>query len=174
MRLTKPNIKYKDSYIEAVKEYKDAGFTQRTKIYDMNIEELENNFSKYIANFELESQGKNLPEGYVQKIIYWLINNDEFIGTVSIRHSLTENLRQFGGHIGYDIRPSKRRQGYGKKILQLAIHKAKTIGIKNILITCDVGNIGSKKIIETNGGILENKLIIDPNKPEKLRYWIRL
>ncbi len=114
----------------------------------------------------------NLPPGYVAQTTYWLIDTNEFIGRVSIRHMLTDYLLQEGGHIGYDIRPSKRKLGYGKKILALSLPKAKELGIKKILVTCNETNLGSKKIIEANGGILENRLHLHPGKPAKLRYWI--
>ena len=58
------------------------------------------------------------------------------------------------------IRPSKRNQGYGKKILQLALLKAKALGINKVLITCDETNIASKKIIEASDGVFENSIEI--------------
>ena len=105
---------------------------------------------------------------------YWLIDNDEFIGRVSIRHTLTESLLKEGGHIGYDIRPSKRNMGYGKRILELSLPKAKELEIDKVLVTCNETNTGSKKIIEANGGILENSIEMGEGKPAKLRYWILL
>ena len=96
----------------------------------------------------------------------------EFIGRVSIRHALTEHLLAVGGLIGYDIRPSKRGQGYGNKILELALPKAKELGISRVLITCDVTNAASRKIIEKNGGILENQVPNPETGVDKLRYWV--
>ena len=46
---------------------------------------------------------------------------DEFIGHVSIRHELNAALEVQGGHIGYAIRPSKQQQGYGSRLLALAL-----------------------------------------------------
>ncbi len=119
-----------------------------------------------------ESEGKNLTDGRVRQSTYWLVDNNEIIGRVAIRHTLTEHLLREGGHIGYDIRPSKRKMGYGKKILSLAILKAKALGIDKILVTCSESNIGSKKIIEANGGILENRVDVGNGRTAKLRYWI--
>ena len=76
------------------------------------------------------------------------------------------------GHIGYKIRPSERRKGYGKLICRLAIGEARKLGIGDILITCDDDNIGSRKIIEANGGQLQD--IIDNNRAALTRrYWIK-
>src|SRR5919202_4348111 len=174
MDLVTPSSQYKDSFIQAVKEYHAVDADNITEIYELNIEELENDFPYYILNLLSESEGKHLPAGYVPQTTYWLIDQGEFIGTISIRHRLTDRLLQEGGHIGYDIRPSKRKMGYGKKILALALPKAQELGLYRVLVTCNETNIGSKKIIEANGGILENRLQLHAGKPAKLRYWISL
>ena len=105
-----------------------------------------------------------------QKPSMVFIDKGEYVGFVSIRHKLNKHLRQIGGHIGYQIRPSKRKQGYGTLILKLALQKAKKLGIKKALITCDDDNIGSWKIIESNAGILQNK--VKHQDKLKRRYWI--
>jgi predicted acetyltransferase len=43
---------------------------------------------------------------------------------------------------------------------------------RQLLVTCDEDNIGSKKIIEHNGGIFENAIEIEGDPVKKLRYWI--
>lgn len=62
--------------------------------------------------------------------------------------------------------------GFGNKILEQALSEAKKLGIKKVLLTCDDDNIGSAKIIEGNGGVLENK--IDVEGKTKRRYWIEI
>jgi predicted acetyltransferase len=143
-------------------------------LYDLNSDLLYKNFSSYVARLINESNGIGLPKGYVPHPTYGLIDNDEFIGCVDIRHSLTENLLRQGEHIGYDIRPLKRNQGNGKKILKLALLRVKELRITKVLVTCDDTNLWSKKIIEASGGILENSVEMGKGKPRKLRYWIGL
>ena len=75
-----------------------------------------------------------------------------------IRHYLNENLRQGGGHIGYGIRFSEWKKGYGTLMLRLALEKAKNIGITTALITCDDDNYGSAKVMENNGFVLQDKV----------------
>jgi predicted acetyltransferase len=174
MELVLPSEKYKDSFINAVEEYHTTDSDDRLDIFALNVEELRNDFISYAKRLIDESEGKNLPDGYVPQSTFWLIDDGEFIGRVSIRHTLTEHLLKEGGHIGYDIRPSRRNRGYGKKILSLALPKAKTLGIDKVLITCNETNIGSKKIIEANGGIFEDRVELHEGKPAKLRYWITL
>jgi len=175
MQLVLPDSKYKNSFLQALDEYlKETNLPNTQDLFLLDKEELEKNFFSYVNKLADESQGKNLPPGYVSHTHYWLIDANEFIGRVDIRHSLTENLMRIGGHIGYDIRPSKRNQGYGKKILKLAVPKAKALGLTKVLITCDETNIASKKIIEANGGVFENSVEQGEGKPRKLRYWFNL
>ena len=59
--------------------------------------------------------------------------------------------------MGYDVRPSMRRLGYGTQLLRLALPVLQEHGIRRVRITCDDDNIGSAKIIEKNGGVLSGK-----------------
>ncbi len=93
-------------------------------------------------------------------------------GAVNIRHKLTDQLMTEGGHIGYDIRPSKRNHGYGTKILEIALKKACKMGIGKVLVTCRKQNIYSAKIIENNGGKFDSE--IENDRKISLRYWIEL
>lgn len=169
-QLILPTPKYQASFLAAVKEYQAEGLRYYTQL---SSEELEDNFTSYIRQLEAESAGKNLPEGYVAHTTFWLVEGNEYIGRVDIRHDLNDFLRREGGHLGYDIRPSKRGQGYGKLILKLGLEKAKEMGLPNILITCDIDNIPSKKVIEANGGQLERVEPVAAGGPDKALYWIK-
>jgi len=46
--------------------------------------------------------------------------------------------------------------------------------LQRVLLTCNETNIGSRKIIESNGGQFENALVVDGQAVPKLRYWINL
>jgi predicted acetyltransferase len=170
MELVKPSIEYKDSFIEGVKEYQALGDEKRFRSMDINIPEVEKDFGKYVEKLTNWSLGIGLKEGYVPATTLWLVENGEYIGTASIRHTLNEHLLTMGGHIGYGIRPSKRKMGYGTKILELTLPFAKKLGIDRVLVTCDDDNIASAKIIEKNGGMLENK--VEHEGKLKRRYWI--
>lgn len=169
MKLILPSVEYQSSYLEAVEEGKDE--TQITRI---DKPEEGQSFEEFIDHQKEKAKGLYLPEGWVPATELWLIDDNEFIGWVNIRHSLTEFLLKIGGHIGYWIRPAKRNMGYGTKILSLALPEAKKLGISKILITCDYTNLGSRKIIEANGGILEDIVDNGKNNPSKRRYWITI
>ena len=174
MELVLPSVEYKASYIEAVKEFhaaKDAPPMARHYV-GLSIPELDANFADYVEKKQSESRGENLPEGYVPATTYWLVDGDKYIGGVSVRHELNKNLKNIGGHIGYDIRPSERGKGYGSKVLELGLQKAKELGVARVLVTCSVTNIASRKIIEKNGGIFENQVPDPETGIDKLRFWI--
>jgi predicted acetyltransferase len=94
------------------------------------------------------------------------VNGGEYLGRIAIRHRLTDGLREWGGHIGYIVRPSARQRGYATAMLAAALLLARGLGIDPALLTCDAGNIGSRKVIEANGGRLEDQ------RGVKLRYWV--
>ena len=167
MELVKPSLKYQESFIEAMKE-----FQAEEKKTGLDVFDLEQDFGKYIKKFEDHEKGVNLPEGYVPHTRLWLVENGKFVGHVDIRHTLNEELLTHGGLIGYSIRPTERNKGYGTKILAMALPIAKKFGNKRILVTCDDDNLGSIKIIEKSGGVLENKVPFAGKL--KRRYWISI
>lgn len=87
-------------------------------------------------------------------------SDKKVIGSIQIRHSLTEELRKYGGHIGYAIRPSERKKGYGTQQLALVLEYAKQMEIFKIMISCESDNVASAKTIMACGGRLtEEKMI---------------
>jgi len=151
-RLIKPSIEYMDSYIAARREFAGAGLT----IYDefKGVTPDAHAIEKLLQRFEDQSRGVGLPEGWVPNTTFWLVDNGEYIGSGNIRHTLTDRLERFGGHIGYEIRPSRWGKGYGTMLLRLLLPEAAKLGIKSALVTCAANNTASKRIIEKNGGVL--------------------
>ena len=86
---------------------------------------------------------------------YIFFVNDEPIGELGIRTTLNEFWVNKGSQIFYKIRLSKRNQGYGTKMLELALEECKKLGMKKVRINCDDSNIASKRIIEKNGGKID-------------------
>lgn len=98
----------------------------------------------------------------------WVTEGDEVIGSLAIRHELNAWLLDQGGHIGYSIRPSRRRQGHASRALALALDRARGLGLERVLLTCDLDNDASRRTIERNGGIYEDTRGI------KRRYWFNI
>ena len=164
--LHRPSRRYQDSYIAAVREYiaEDLEPAWHPDI-------LRERFDEYLLALR---QAESDPlAGMVPATQYWLIAPGiGYVGELGLRHRLNDSLLRYGGHIGYKIRPSLRRRGYGKLICQLGIEAARQRGIGDILITCDDDNIASIKIIEANGGMLADRVDNDRGILTR-RYWIR-
>lgn len=162
--ITRPAMQYKDSYIAAVYEYirEDSGVFWDPLILHERFDE----YLQVLAQAETEPMA-----GFVPATQFWLIAAGSYVGDLDLRHRLNASLRRFGGHIGYKIRPSQRRRGYGRLLCALGIAEAHRRGIRSILITCDDNNIGSQKIIEANGGVLHDRI---DNRRGVLtrRYWV--
>lgn len=102
---------------------------------------------------------------------FWIIVGDEYVGRMSIRHELNDWLRNYGGHVGYEIKISARRKGYATEAMRLAIDYCKSeLDLTEILMTCADDNIPSIKVIEKNGGLLKET---KPDEDNRLsRYYI--
>lgn len=94
---------------------------------------------------------------------FLLIRKDDnkIIGTLNLRWDLTENLKRFGGNIGYGIRPLERRKGYNKINLYLGLIEAQKKNLDTVMLDCDIDNLGSERTILALGGVL-NKEEINP------------
>lgn len=106
------------------------------------------------------------PPGFVPATELWWVDGNEYLGRVGVRHRLTPTLLEIGGHIGYDVRPSARRRGHATEMLRQALPVARGLGIDPALVTCDIDNVGSRTVIERNGGVLEDE------RSGKLRFWV--
>lgn len=169
MKLVKPTVKYKDTFIEGMLEFKETGEDILFAILKEHSVA-----DSYIDLIKKKERGESLSKGQTPFSTFWLIDKEEFIGRVRIQHTLTKKIRTIEGQIGYTIRPSKRKNGYGKKILALALSKCRELGMDKVLVTCDETNIASKKIIEVSGGIFEKANEQGKGKPKKLLYWITI
>ena len=144
LKLVKPSTKYLDSFLKAVKDYEQ----DENQFKDVAIKPVlkaiaENKIDECFKQMDDNSKGKNLPDGYVPGTTFWLIDDKKFVGTFVIRHRLTQKLKEWGGHIAANIAP-KYRGKYSSFIgVKLCLEKAKELGLKRVLMTCDERNAAS-------------------------------
>jgi len=169
-----PHPRYQQSFLASVQEFLDAGENERWTGLTIfgeqakTVEELADpaafvDFTSRLNDLTLHGP---LPEGIVPATTLWWVDGDEYIGRLSIRHELTDWLRELGGHIGYVVRPSARRRGHARAMLAAALPIAHDLGIDPVLLTCDTDNAASRRVIEANGGVFEDQ------REDKLRYWV--
>jgi predicted acetyltransferase len=85
----------------------------------------------------------------------WFVDGADYLGTVLIRHRLTPALERAGGPIGYHVVPGHRRRGHATQMLAQAKVVCRELGLREILVTCAEDNLGSRRVIEANGGALD-------------------
>lgn len=173
--LVYPSAAVYESYIAALREGFRRGIGE-TKTED-EIEEIIADFDAHIAPMNAPPEGTiKTPDGQeFEKVPYetlWLVADDIFIGEISFRHELSDFLEQFGGHVGYGIRPALEGQGLGTLALKLTIDRARELGIEKLLLTCSPDNLASEKVITKNGGeyidTVEKPFGFDDTK----RFWV--
>ncbi|MBP2022898.1 putative acetyltransferase [Clostridium punense] len=134
------------------------------------------NYDEWLLKLEKSIDMSKIEKDKVPANTYFLIRNQDskIIGMITIRHKLNESLLSRGGHIGYSIRPTERKKGYGTLMLKLTLEKCRELNLTRVLITCDKLNIASAKVIQNNNGILENEVFNQVFSETTQRYWIDL
>jgi len=128
-------------------------------------------WASYVRKLENNRHGIDLPSGWVPSTFLGAFLAAELVGRVSIRHELNDFLLNFGGHIGYCVRPAHRRRGFAGEILGHGLIVARAEGVDRVLVTCDEDNLASARVIERHGGVLED-VRAQPDGPPRRRYWI--
>ncbi|MFF7639166.1 GNAT family N-acetyltransferase [Streptomyces canus] len=170
-QLTVPDVRFHTSYLDAVREFTEAGLDPavlESGWIGAHAETVREpaGFAAFVDMLRAETQRPRRPD-WVQMTNLWYVQDDTFLGRLSIRHRLTPHLLELGGHIGYVVRPGARRRGHATAMLAAALPVCRQLGISRALVTCDADNTASRKVIEANGGEFEDR------RGGKLRYWIR-
>lgn len=171
--LVSPAERYKPSFLAAVREAQATGSGLGDTL-SLDVGALEADFPAFLESLRRFEPGHELPDGFVHSEARWLVDGGGYLGRVSLRHTLNGRLHEFGGHIGYEVRPSAGQKGYATLALQQALDRARELGLTRVLVTCDQDNLGSRRVVEKGGGVLEAELTV-PGHPKPIRrYWISL
>jgi predicted acetyltransferase len=170
-RFERPDERFHGSWLEALREYHAEG---RHDELDERVFTDREEFSRYCAAVKAGVERPGEPDfylarlygtsppgewvdGYVPQTVLWWAAGDEYLGRLSIRHRLTPHLLYHGGTIGFEVRPSARRRGHATAMLAAALPLAAGLGIDPARIDCDVANPASRRVIEKNGGVLDEE-----------------
>jgi predicted acetyltransferase len=176
LELAQPTTRLETAYRALLDDFEAAG---ELKIPGASSAQLaRSDFAAFVKRLRDDERGVNLAPGIVPSSAYWLLRRDadgvSILGVSHLRHTLTPALEGVGGHIGYSIRPSERRRGYGARILALTLPHARKLGLTPVLLTCDTDNVASARVIEKNGGVLASEGYSDLVGTRISRYWITL
>ncbi|MFJ3956290.1 GNAT family N-acetyltransferase [Arthrobacter sp. NPDC090010] len=171
MELIIPSPAYFRSFSESLKEWGDA-HQDGAGIRNPETLVTEEGFTEWVHQLiseETEPAGR----GFVTCSYRWMVDGDEYLGSIALRHDLNDYLLNYGGHIGYGVRPSARRQGHASQALAEILPVAIEQGLERVLVTCVESNEGSRRTIERQGGVLEDIRPQEHAEPVR-RYWIEL
>lgn len=128
------------------------------------------NWLKYL--FDMKRK-ETVPDGMVPSKTFIAVrtSSNDVIGIINIRLELNDTLLIRGGNIGYSIRPRYRMQGYGTKMLELALFKCHSYGMKKVLLTCRKTNIASAKTILKLAG--KEEITKQSQAGSFRRFWIK-
>jgi predicted acetyltransferase len=167
-----PTVRLRESWLQSRDEWAGAhqdgaGFRPSD---DVDSPE---GFATWIARLIAEEDPDSpVSADWVHCTYRWIVEGDTYLGAIALRHELNDLLLNYGGHIGYGIRPSARRRGLATWALGQMLDEARKLGLDRVLVTCRPDNEGSARTIEANGGVLED--IRTTSGETVKRYWIAL
>jgi predicted acetyltransferase/GNAT superfamily N-acetyltransferase len=183
MHLVEPDVERLTSYVDALRRGWSPD-NMRPEAAPEEIAWIARDADGFLAaQDDREARGPaiRLPDGSIVPRLpgyrRWMWDG-EFCGVIGFRWQPgTTDLPPYClGHIGFSVVPWKRRRGYATRALAELLVDARAERLAFVELTTDVGNVGSQRVIEANGGQVVERF----HKPavygggESLRYRIPL
>jgi predicted acetyltransferase len=168
LKLLRPDENLLASYLEFMEEMRSLG----EKIWEQSVpypEETNLQFIERLLRMETTP-----PPGLVPESHYWAHAENKIVGRISLRHRLNEHLKEFGGNIGYEVRPSSRNKGYATEMLRQVLETPKVREMGEVLLTCAPNNLPSNKTIIANGGVLVKTAFVERWQRDTNYYLIKI
>jgi predicted acetyltransferase len=157
-RLSWPTTTVRDSYLAGERADSLANGTPLDW-----LDRAADDFAAYVR----ERRGVRTRWG-VPSTVFWYVAGREYLGTLVVRHRLTPELTQVGGHVGYHVVLPWRRQGHATRMLAAGLAECRALGLDRALLTCDADNEPSRRVILANGGVPDGRF------GHEDRFWIDL
>lgn len=171
--LIPPTLRLRDSWLAARDEWGPGAIQHGSGLHPDDKVDDQAGFSAWVDRLLNEANTAIPPaEGRVHADYWWIVDNDAYLGAITLRHALNDFLLRAGGHIGYGLRPSARGRGLAAWALGSILPRARELRLSRVLLTCDDDNIASARTIERTGGMLED--VRQTELGLTRRYWINL
>ncbi len=170
LKLVTPQKQHRQQAKEYLQEFRE----HQSPVHGAGGLDRYEDYSEWLRKLSEDLDFDNIPPERVPANTYFAVSETDgrIVGMVNIRHRLNEYLLKEGGHIGYAVRPSERRNGFATEMLALGLKVCERLGIEKILVCCDKNNTASARVIQKNGGILENEIEGEHLAEIVQRYWI--
>jgi predicted acetyltransferase len=168
-----PTVRLRDSWLAAREEWGLSADQPGSGLHaDDDVDNVAG-FSAWVRRLADEANTA-LPSraGRVHADYWWIVEDQAYLGAITLRHALTDFLLRAGGHVGYGLRPSARGRGLAAWALRAILPRAQQLGLDRVLVTCDDANLASARTIEKVGGVLED--VRQTERGLTRRYWITL
>lgn len=170
LRLVLPSPAYRESFLASHAEWAGqwqdgAGLEADTDLSSPDA------FEAWVEELLRQEDAPLRPE-FVSCTYRWMVVGGEYVGSIALRHELNDFLENYGGQLGYGVRPSARRRGYASAALGQMLQEARGRGMERVLLVCAEDNLGSRRTIEAHGGVLED--VRDHDGAPHRRYWVSL
>ncbi len=165
LELRRPAVELCHSYLEFLDEVAKLG--ERVWPACPAAAETADTFVARLLNEEVAPAPPKVPQ-----TTYWATLGTEVVGHVGLRHRLNAELAEFGGHIGYTVRPSYRSRGFATEMLRQVLRTPNARAIGKLLLTCAPDNVASSRTIVANGGVLERTIFVERVGRATRLYWI--
>ena len=102
-------------------------------------------YALWLERLRLLASDKAEKYGFYRTCVYLAYDCGKLIGIVSARITDDSFVTTYAGHIGYHVRPSCRRRGYGKLLLNFAADLCRSRGIAVPVVCADPQNLPSQR-----------------------------
>lgn len=170
--LAKPTKAFEAAAQEYIAEHIAAG---EADLHGASLLEKKPTYDDWLRHLQATSDAATVDPGWVVASTFFAVRavDSRLIGVIDIRHRLNDFLYNYGGHIGYGVRPTERRKGYATEILRLGLDYCKTIGLQKVMLACYKDNVASAKTILKNGGELKREFTHTDGVVVQV-YWAQL
>ena len=171
--LISPTTRLHDSWLASRDEWGRGVHQDGASLHADDDVDTDEGFAAWVSRLR-RAADTSIPagEGGVHATCWWIVEDDNYLGAISLCHALNDFLLRAGGNIGYGIRPSARRRGLATWALRSVLPAARALGLQKVLVTCDNANLASARVIERADGVLED--VRDTELGRIRRYWITL
>ena len=171
LKLIKPSLNAEEKYREMITEWAAYGGPYVPCIIDYDCKHLKEGFD-YNATLKVindYSEGKIFDydvEYFESYDFLFIFDDEELIGMGEVRHNLQKLGEETIGHMACGIRPSKRKQGYAEKSIELMLEILKESGLEEAIICHYAENNITPKIAKKLGFTYRNSVVSEVSKKE--------